>query len=73
MLGRAKNWNDYNSMGIKLSGGDSQYYSLETFGYLSKKWTYPKGSGIFRVLLFDLCANGYQLSNVRWAPRRPST
>ena len=34
--------------------GDSQYYSLETFGYLSKKWTYPKGSDIFYIVVWPL-------------------
>jgi len=51
MLGRAKNWNDYNSMGIKLSGGDSQYYSLETFGYLSKKMDLSEGFRYFSSIV----------------------
>lgn len=50
MLGRAKNWNDYNSMGIKLSGGDSQYYSLETFGYLSKNVLIRRVQAFFKLL-----------------------
>lgn len=30
-----------------LSGGVCRCYLLEIFGYLLKKWTYPKNSGIF--------------------------
>ena len=42
-------------MRVGLSCGDSQYYSLETFGYLSKKMDLSEGfrhfGGIFSLLV----------------------